>query len=207
MDYSNGKIYKLNSSNLDKCYIGSTTTELAKRKHQHLLSYRQFLKNSKVDSRTTSHKVFEAGGEITIILIEEFPCANKMELERREREHIEKNECVNRQLPAPTLEEAKQAIKDYYQEHREEICQRVKEYREANPEIIKERKKAYAEANKEKIAEKAKAWREENKEVISQKAKERYEANKDKINARVVCPTCNEEMSKSSLLRHNKRKH
>jgi hypothetical protein len=205
--YSRSKIYKLCSSNLEKCYIGSTCNELRCRKKQHEYAWKKFKETNNIKSKITSAQIFEAGGEIIIVLIEQFPCASKMELERRERFHIENNNCVNRQLPAPTREDAKQAMKTYYQEHKEEICQRVKKYREANPEVIKQRKKKYAEANKEVIAQKDKARREANKEVIAQKLKEYYEKNKDKINIRIVCPVCNEEMAKSSLLRHKKRKH
>jgi len=205
--YSRGKIYKLCSSNLDKCYIGSTCNELRVRKHQHEYQYKKFKETNNINNKVTSAQIFEAGGEITIVLIEEFSCASKMELERRERFHIENNNCVNRQLPAPTPEEAKENLKAFYQEHKTEICQRVKEYREANPEIIKQRKKAYREANKESISKKGKVYREKNKEKIAEKSKAKYEANKDQVNARIVCPVCNCEFNKSSMRRHTKRKH
>ena len=174
--YSRGKIYKLCSSNLDRCYIGSTCNELRVRKRQHKTAWER--KDKQI---TTSSQIFEAGGEITIVLIEEFACASKMELERRERFHIENNNCVNKLLPAPTPEEVKEYNKEYREANAEEINRKQKEYRKANAEELRRKKKEYTEENREEINQRRRT--------------------------RVKCEFCEKEMSKVCLLPHKKRKH
>ena len=75
-DYQQGKIYQIWSPNTDKVYIGSTTQPLHKRmyEHNHGLTGKRY---------TNSYKVLECG-DACIELIEEYPCAKKSELNRRE---------------------------------------------------------------------------------------------------------------------------
>lgn len=101
MSYKNAKIYKIVSSNRDDCYIGSTTQEIQRRfvmhKHQH--------------NPCLSRKIIEAG-DASIELIEEFPCNNRNELERREGFHIRNNKCINKYVAGRTALE-------YRMEHKE----------------------------------------------------------------------------------------
>ena len=92
-NYQNGKIYKIESVLGKCCYIGSTTQLLNSRFSAH--------KNYK---KTTSRHVFEFE-DACIILIENFPCENKKELTGRERFYIEKDTCVNRNVPGRTKQE------------------------------------------------------------------------------------------------------
>lgn len=96
--YKNGKIYKIVDNTNDNVYIGSTIETLKERlrKHHRLnCSSREILKN----------------GDYDIILIEDYPCNSKQELELRERYYIENNECVNILLPARTMKEYQQTEK------------------------------------------------------------------------------------------------
>jgi hypothetical protein len=75
-DYKLGKIYQIWSPNTDKVYIGSTVQPLHKRFDAH--------KRGLTGERyTNSRKVLECG-EARIELIEDYPCARKSELNRRE---------------------------------------------------------------------------------------------------------------------------
>ena len=128
--YSRGKIYKLVSDLTDLIYIGSCCVPLRKRLCDHKSKFETGHKN-----QIKSSELFKLGGKVEIILIEEFPCGSKMELERRERYHIENNICVNKYKPARTYEER---------------LEYLKEWREVNGEAIMEQQKEYYEANKEK---------------------------------------------------------
>ena len=168
--YHNSKIYKLISDHTDKIYIGSTVQPLHKRKSGHKIAYITF-KNHNI-KYISSYELIELG-EIDIILIENFKCENKEELHARERYHIELNKelCVNINVPTRTKKEWNEDNKEY-----------GKEYREKNKENIKEHLKEYREKNKEKIKEKQKEWNEKNQEKIKENDKEYYEKNKEKIN-------------------------
>ena len=94
------KIYKLTTPhNPELIYYGSTVSPLYKRKAQHKEGY---IKNLKL----TSSKLFELGkDDVMITLVELCPCNTKEELTKREREYIENNLCVNKQIPGRTNKE------------------------------------------------------------------------------------------------------
>jgi hypothetical protein len=98
-DYSKGKIYKLWSPQGGEKYIGSTTETLARRKQTH----KRLNCSSKI--------LFEKYDDVRIELIEEYPCKNKMELNRREGEHIRNNDCVNKSIAGRTLSTHKKTKK------------------------------------------------------------------------------------------------
>ena len=125
-DYQNGKIYKLWSPQGEEIYIGSTTQSLAKRKALH----------KQMKNKCCSKLLFEKYDDVRIELIEKYPCENKMELDRREGEHIRNNDCINKYIAGRT----------------------IKEYREDNKEKIKEQKKEWYEDNKEQIREQQKEY-------------------------------------------------
>ena len=133
--YKNGKIYKLVSDVSEKIYIGSCCIPLPKRLYRHKMRYKYELNGvSRVGS---PRELFKLNGNVSIILIELFPCGNKMELEKRERYWIENLECVNYRIPTRTQ-------KEYKEENKEVILERSKEYREKNKEKIQERNKEYS---------------------------------------------------------------
>ena len=131
--YSKGKIYKLWSPQGEEIYIGSTIQSLAVRKAEH----------KRLDC--SSKILFEKYDDVRIELIEEYPCKNKMELNRREGEHIRNNDCVNKLIAGRTK-------KEYREDNKENILEKLKEWRENN----KDYNLNYYTENKEKIAEKHK---------------------------------------------------
>ena len=99
-DYKNGKIYQILSPNTDKVYIGSTTQPLHKRFYEHKSRF------TKPDHYNASCEVIKAG-DAKIELIEEYPCENKMELERREGQisRTTQNVCYNKYHAGQTIEQ------------------------------------------------------------------------------------------------------
>jgi len=174
-NYKNGKIYKLWSPQCDDIYIGSTTNSLANRLGGHK------------DKRDCSSKyLFENYTDVRIELIEEYPCNNKMELNKREGEHIRANFCLNKQIPNRTRQEWN------------------KEYYIANKEEITEKNKKWYENNKEKALEYHKNYYEKNKEEIREKHKEYYEnIDKERGSQKIVCE-CGCQIRRDCLLRHRR---
>lgn len=99
MRYRYGKIYRIVCNVTGKQYIGSTTQPLSKHLSQHR---RQFdLLWSYVFPYTSligSMKSFEIleNDDYEIVLIENYPCKSKDELERRARYYIDTMDCVNK---------------------------------------------------------------------------------------------------------------
>jgi group I intron endonuclease len=153
--YLRGKIYKLVSNVDDKIYIGSTCQQLSRRIFEHK-------GHSKKEPNRPVYKHFTNIGWINaeIILIEEYPCNNKMELERRERHWIDELKPVlNSVIPTRTRQE-------YAIDNREQLTIKHREYCRDNKEIIQACKKRDYEKNKEHIL---------------QHKKEYYRLNRDKI--------------------------
>ena len=73
VDYKNGKVYRLCDGS-KTIYVGSTAQPLAKRLHDH-----RFQKSSPCYKRY----------DIRIVLIEDWPCENRRELEKREQHYID----------------------------------------------------------------------------------------------------------------------
>ena len=182
--YSRGKIYKLVSDVSDLIYIGSCCVPLHKRFYNHKSDFTTAKKDP-----TKSSELFKLGGKVEIILIEEFPCKSKMELERRERFHIENNNCVNCYIPGRTKAE-------YYEANKEEIAEQGKEYYATNRGARLEKMKKHYEANRGAILEQKKEYKKANRDAILEKAK-----------VRVSCPHCSKELARCSLTRHIKTQH
>jgi hypothetical protein len=99
--YQNGKIYTIRSHSYDGYYIGATCQPLYKRLHQHQSNYKnlpnRIMKKNKV-SRCSSYDII-CCGDAYIELLENYPCKDKNELEKREgeliREHSKTNKIVN----------------------------------------------------------------------------------------------------------------
>ena len=158
MNYQNGKIYTIRSNQTDKFYIGSTCSPLYKRFYQH--------KNAKSSELRTGNgytKSFEIlqFDDAYIELLEDYPCENKQQLERREGELIRKNKdiCVNFIVPKRTR----------------------KEYRSDNKEKINNQKKQSYIRNKDKILAQQKEFRDLNKDEINAKRRNNI-ARKIRIN-------------------------
>jgi hypothetical protein len=95
-DYSKGKIYEIVCNITKEKYIGSTISGLSKRKAQH-----------KEKRKTTATQIIDRN-DYYINLVENYPCDNKEQLLKREREWIEKGGCINKHRPIITKEEDRQ---------------------------------------------------------------------------------------------------
>jgi len=140
--------------------------------------------NHKSAFRTSKKRIGEARhilkyADAYIELIENCSCETKRELLEREGEVIKNTpNCVNTQIQGRTMAQ----------------------YRIDNAEKLKQQSKEYRENNKEKVKKNYEEW------YKSDKAKVYYEKQKVKRNVNVKCPTCNNEISKSNLTRHQKSK-
>ena len=127
-DYQQGKIYKLINHELPNLvYYGSTTQTLNKRLQCH-----------KDDSKRTnnSSKIMFSIGCPEIILLEYYPCETKQELEAKEREWIEGNECVNHYIPGRTQKETIELKKQYQQDNKEQLAEYYKQWRQDNKQTL-----------------------------------------------------------------------
>jgi len=99
--YVNGKIYKLSSEIGGVFYIGSTGIGLSRRMAMHRCQHKRYGKG--YDHYRTSNKVLEYP-DAKIELIEDYPCASRKELEKREGEYIKNAgaECINHNVPGHT---------------------------------------------------------------------------------------------------------
>jgi len=148
MDYSKTIIYKIvcNDLNVKECYVGHTIN-MTKRKCNHKYICNN-MKSEKHNLRIYQI-IRENGGwdNWSMLLVEKFPCKDKYEACKREREVYEELEAkMNTFRPYRTQEEHKK----YYEEHKEES----KQYREEHKAEKKQYDKQYREEHKEKLKEK-----------------------------------------------------
>jgi hypothetical protein len=147
--YKNGKVYKLVSDVSPLIYIGSTCKTLSTRLSCHKSAYKENGKRQAI-----SRQLFELGGNVSIILIEEINCENKQQLLRRERHFIETMDCINKVIP---IREPGETNTLYYYANIE-VCKAKNMERHynnmaTNPEYVNKRH------------EQAKAYREKTKDV------------------------------------------
>jgi hypothetical protein len=127
MSYQNGKIYAIHSYQTEHVYYGSTTQPLSKRMGFHKASFK-FWHNCK-SRYMTSFEIVKFD-DCYIELVENYPCDNKYELERREGEIIRAHDnAINKIIARRTKEE-------YYADNLEKIKQRSKQYYADNVEKI-----------------------------------------------------------------------
>ncbi len=143
--YQNGKIYKVISINKTVCYIGSTINSIEGRLEDHKYAYKSYLKGA-----SNYYGVFELLelGDVTIELIENYPCNSKRELLERESYWVSQNNCVKQIRPLITDDERKQYDKDRYENNKYIILERNNKYR------IKNRDKVLAHKNEKHICTK-----------------------------------------------------
>lgn len=168
--YENAVIYKLcckNASITDE-YIGSTCNKY-KRKQGHKCC----CNNGNNDKYNFSvYQFIRANGGFNnwdMIILEEYPCESKVQLQMKEREWIERlRPILNRQIPTRTrqeyYDECKEKYKQYYEEHREERIQ----YYEEHKEEFKEQQTLYYKKNKDEIREQQTQYYEKNKDKIKE---------------------------------------
>lgn len=147
-DYQKGQIYRLWSEHTNKFYIGSTCSPLAKRLWEHRNDYNLFIKEKQ--HYMTSYELFKLG-DVKIELLEDFPCNNKKELNRREGQliRLHKDNLVNKNIAGRTHKEAYQ---ERYSANRDEILEKRKEYYDNNREKMVQKAKDYRAAKKALLA-------------------------------------------------------
>ena len=127
--YQNGKIYKLVCDATPIVYYGSTIRPLADRLTAHRGS-----------GNTCNSKELFNMGNVSIELVEEYPCNNRHELESRERIYIDfmlnnftHRVICNKTIPTRTKEEY---TKEYLQLNRVCLNEKSKKYYKENREYI-----------------------------------------------------------------------
>ena len=134
-DYSAGKIYQIVSHQTTDVYIGSTTQALSKRMTSHRTNFKRY--NNKQGKWCSSYLLLQYG-DATIELIEECPCENKEQLDRREGQLIRERRCVNKHIAGGmTTEERKTRKKEWREGNKEKVKGHNKEWREVNKEKMK----------------------------------------------------------------------
>jgi hypothetical protein len=161
-DYSQGKIYRLICNLTGEQYIGSTTQSLAKRLGGHVAT----TKCEKNQYPCKSKQIIDRC-DYSIVLIEEYSCDNKNQLEMRERFFIESMDCVNKTIPTRTPTE-------WYQENKEKQAEHSSKWNQANPEKHAEYNRKWRQANLEKHAEYNRKWRQANLEKNAEYKRKYY---------------------------------
>ena len=117
-DYSLGKIYmiypKVENVEEGDVYYGSTTQSLSRR-----MSLHRSTKNC------SSKLLFDKYGveNCFIELVENYPCATKEELCKKEGEYIRANKCINKCIPGRPKNEQ---MKEYRIENRDKVLEQKK---------------------------------------------------------------------------------
>jgi hypothetical protein len=122
--YINGKIYALVSESGGLTYYGSTIQRLSQRKGEHVRDYKNYLYND--GWKCSSFDVLKHG-DAKIILIEEFPCESRLELEQREGYWQKNNPCTNIYLAGRDTKEYRKT-----NEYRHERKLYMRDYRSKN---------------------------------------------------------------------------
>ena len=176
--YRRGKIYSMTGID-GHYYIGSTTTSLTDRFRHH-----------KEYSKTHDTRVYEyckrvGWKNITIELLEDYPCDSPQELHEREEYHLapmrEDPLCLNTNRAHLTVEERKMIGKQYYDENREQRVSYQEVYREEHPDRIAACQAAYKASHRKELAEKQRAYAKEHQEEVRIKQKEYRDSHKEKL--------------------------
>ena len=213
-NYQNGTIYKIvcKDSSITDCYVGSTTNN-SKRKSTHKSACNN--DGNKKYNYPVYRFIRDNGGweNWEFVLLEDYPCNKKKQLNIRERYWFEKlNATLNDRYPErrnrkETLNayrsktETKEHYKEYY--NRPEIKEHRKEYEKQyynRPEIKEHRKEKNKEyynipENKQRIKEQQKEYRNrpENKQYMKEYHRLKY-----------TCNACNKELTLINKNRHEK---
>ena len=147
------------TDNSNDIYVGSTIRTLKERLQRHVSDYRTGVYKS-------SQEILKQGN-YKIILIKNFPCNSKNELEREEGKFQRDLECINKNIAGRTVEE-------YRIENREALNAKYKEHYIENREAINARQKEYNMKNREALLAKKKEYYIENREAINAKMKEKF---------------------------------
>ena len=94
VNYQLGKNYKIVDQDSNKGYIGSTCEPtLARKLAKHVSDYKQYLKGK--GGKISSYIILELD-DYDIVLLENYPCNSRDELNVRERYYSQLQPCVNK---------------------------------------------------------------------------------------------------------------
>jgi len=214
LDYSKTIMYKIvcNDLTIKDCYVGHTIN-MTKRKCGHKSCCNN--EKHKAHNLKIYQIIRENGGwsNWSMLLVEKFPCKDKHEACKREREIFEGlGAIMNSFRPYRTQEEHKQYdkqyLKKYREDHKEYYKEYDKQYREEHKAELNEKKKQYCEAHKEKIEQYQKKYHEDHKEEHKQHNKKYYQEHKEEIieknKEKIECEFCAIQLQKSNMSRHYK---
>lgn len=174
----NGKIYKLVCKD-SHFYIGSTVQTLQARLQRHI--------NSSIKGTSRVYQYINSIGwdNVHIELIEDYPCNTMNELHEREDMYIQlmyqDDKCLNEHRAHLLKEEKLDNMKQYYQEHKEEITEYQQEYRAEHNELIKQTHAKYRKKNATLLVEKQRVYAKKNKEKITAYKKEYDQTHKEQL--------------------------
>ena len=169
---------------------------------EHRAQYKHYSNGTREQPITTACKLFDKYDikNCRIELEELYPCNSKIELNKREGEHIRNSICVNRKISGQTK-------KEYWEENKTKLHEKQKQYREDNKESIRQGQKEHRNNNKKLLSEKKKIYRQANKETIQAKDRLYHDLNKEAINEKrrqqYFCD-CGKVLSNSNKARHQK---
>lgn len=178
--YQRGKIYSMTGDD-GHYYIGSTTMSLTDRFGHH----KEFSKTH--DTRVYEYCKRVGWKNITMELLEDYPCNSSEELHEREEYHLapvrENPLCLNVNRAFLTPDARKMAVKQYYEENREKILTYHVRYREEHPDRIADYQASYKASRREELAEKQRAYAKEHKEELRITQKEYRDSHKEELQA------------------------
>ena len=152
VNYGNGLIYKLccKDASITDEYIGSTTCRYRRKKE-----HKNECNNENRDgyNRYVYQYIRENGGfdNWDMIILEEYSCESRVQLEMKEREWIElRRPTLNKNIPS---RESQEYQKKYYEENKGELKIHMKNYYEENKDEILQQMKQYREEHKEELNE------------------------------------------------------
>lgn len=193
-NYQNSKVYAIRSPHTDNIYIGSTTQSLSKRFYEHKKGHRRYQAGN--GRYMTSFDILGVGDSY-IELIQNYPCADKNELHRREGQYIRatKNR-VNKHVAGRTnaeyREDNRERLQDqnkqYYQDNKQRLLAKQRQYRVDNLDEIRRKGKLYSRRNAKRGAVRASKW---------------YYGNQDRIKQTFECD-CGSTVRISGKARHKK---
>jgi len=185
-DYSKTIIYviKCRDDNITEEYVGSTTN-FRSRKSDHKTN-----SNNGTRSRYNLkiYQFIRANGgwdNFIMIQLEEFPCKNRREAEKREEEvRVERKAQLNSHRAFATEDDKKDQQKIWRRENKEKINKQQKQRRAENKDEKIKKERQYYQNNKDKINERQKIYNQKYKEKYNEIRKEYREKNRDKLNER-----------------------
>lgn len=216
--YRNGKIYCIEYQDIIM-YVGSTIRDIGRRMVEHKC------RATKMDKQKLYKFLFEVGVEnVTIRLLESYPCFSRKELHQREGMYIidfkpQLNQAISgrsqKQYYIDNAEKIKDKVKlwrinnqdrskethkKYYIEHKDEIHEKHKLYYEQNYEQLYIKKRQWVLNNVEQVKEYHKNYQKENREPLKSYHSLYYQTHK---NDKDLCE-CGLMVSRWGMCKHKK---